>query len=523
MLVIQLLWPNFALHWVLAVSGTLVAWVMVLVSRLSMPQTMILGQWRPEIFFSSSPALLANHQVWSFAVALVTLALAVLLTEVARVPETDWQAWGGTMALAALGLLSVYAANPLTLLLAWAALDVTEVVLLIRRFPESRQRERVVVSFAARVGGMAILLWAALAARFKDALLTFDAVTSDIGIYLLLSAGLRLGVLPPHVPFTSESPLRRGFGTMVRLVPAASSLVLLTRMGDAGVSQNWMPYLLSLAAIAAVYGSFTWVGAENELDGRPYWILGVGSLSIASAILARPVATTSWSVVLLFSGGLLFLTSLSHQILYVFPLLALLALSGLPFTPTWDGTQLFNIVQPTDVLGTQILYLVLFGAYTIAHAALIAGFARHVLREDGFLTGVERWVWVIYPIGLGLLPVTHFGITWWTGLGIFDKAQNSSPFPWGAGWWVGIISVGLAALVVYWTRRDPHLLNRTSSTLAATVSFDWFYRFIWWSYRAISRFVTGLDSVLEGDGGILWALLMLTLLLTFLFRRNGGG
>ncbi len=38
------------------------------------------------------------------------------------------------------------------------------------------------------------------------------------GLLLIVAAGLRLGVLPVHLPYNSESSLRRGLGTMLRLV-----------------------------------------------------------------------------------------------------------------------------------------------------------------------------------------------------------------------------------------------------------------------------------------------------------------
>jgi hypothetical protein len=48
--------------------------------------------------------------------------------------------------------------------------------------------------------------------------------------YLLLAAGLRLGVLPLHLPYASEAAIRRGFGSALRLISAGSSLILLARI-----------------------------------------------------------------------------------------------------------------------------------------------------------------------------------------------------------------------------------------------------------------------------------------------------
>ena len=59
---------------------------------------------------------------------------------------------------------------------------------------------------------------------------TFNPLRQSAGLYLVAAAGLRLGVFPLHLPYTSEATLRRGIGTSLRLVSAVSSLVLLAHI-----------------------------------------------------------------------------------------------------------------------------------------------------------------------------------------------------------------------------------------------------------------------------------------------------
>ena len=220
--------------WFLAVGAGLSAWVLVLISRASGPVYINLMAWESNTLFLASPRLLSDVYSWPFAVAITTLLVAVLLTDIARVPDIGPTSWGFELVLAGSGLLAVLAANPLTLLLAWAIIDLAETYTLLTQVTDSNQRERVVVSFSVRVVGMLLVISAIIRAQIMGVALEFSEIPPEVSGYLILAAGLRLGVFPPHQPCLQEPPLRRGLGTMVRLVPVAASLVLITRVAAVG-------------------------------------------------------------------------------------------------------------------------------------------------------------------------------------------------------------------------------------------------------------------------------------------------
>jgi len=47
-------------------------------------------------------------------------------------------------------------------------------------------------------------------------------------------------------------------------------------------------------------------------------------------------------------------------------------------------------------------------------------------------------------------------------------------------------------------------------------SFSWLYQLFWGVYRLVGRFLALINLILEGEGGILWTILLLTLLLSLL-------
>lgn len=503
-------------YWLVALTGTLTSWVLVLLSKPRQPYTLSLGNWRPVIYFPDSPKILVDSLSWPFALALATLVLVVILTVPIRLQGVNWHAWASSLALAGFGLLAVLAGNLLTLMLAWAALDFLEIAILLVHVKESRLLIQALITLTSRVGGIGLLLWAyvtagpAGSAGFYMGGASTPEVPASLSLILLIAAGLRLGVLPLHLPFIQEPPLRRGLGTSLRLVPATASLVLLARTATAGIPASWFIYLLILAGLSSLYGAILWITAPDELGGRPYWILCITSFAVASAVCGLPGASQAWGLACVFSGGLLFLFSSRHRYFSPLLLLGLLGFIGLPFTPTWGGMLFYS---------SHALRF-LWPLYIIAQALLIAGYIRHSLRSEPLPEQSQRWVWVLYPIGLILLPAVQF--TWfWQVLGsqgnqipIIPLNINHLPV---LMWIIGFLSLALAVLLLWinskrWIKPSYQLLSISQQVF----SLGWFYRFLALSLRFSIRVVSLLTGVVEGDGGILWVLVLLSLLVALL-------
>jgi hypothetical protein len=411
------------------------------------------------------------------------------------------------LALSATGILAVTAENPLTLLLAWALIDLGETITLLRAVTHSHQRERVVITFFVRVFGLMLVVAAMLRALSAGVALAFDTITIESASYLILAAGLRLGVIPPHPPFFQEGPSRRGLATIVRLVPVAASLLVLSRVSSIGVITAWRFPLMATALWALASGAITWVTSSDELDGRPYWILALSSYAVAAAVLAQPEASQAWGLATLFSGGVLFLYSTRSSKLIGLPLVGLLGITALPFTPAWHGAGLFA--------GGHLVFGVCF---LVGLVFIIGGYFKHLMRVDPSQPEIERWTWLVYPTGLALLPLSHWVVVWLGG-GLSQPLGGFNAIFWLSGGG----AVVLAGL--FWVLRERLVpqVGQVVDLLSQTFSLRWFYRFLWWSYRTTSRFVEYLARVFEEEGGILWALLIIILLVLIIVQPGLGG
>jgi hypothetical protein len=497
LLVLRFARPKFKYPWILASGGATLALASVFLWQMHFPQSISLPSWQLVTTVLYVPAWLADSISWPYALALAALAAAVIWTSVVRA-ENDSLSWAGALALAAFGILAVAAENPLTLLLAWSAIDLFELITMLRSTEGESQSQGAIIAFAVRLAGTGLVLWADLVSVSAGTPLDFRSIPSGTGIFLLIAAGLRLGVLPLHLPYRKDNIVRRGFGTALRLVSAASSLALLARIPASALKSPLTPYLLILAAIAALYAGWMWLRSSDEILGRPFWVLGFASLAIAESLRGNPAGSTGWGVALILCGGLLFLFSARRRSILWLPFLGLWAVSTLPFSLTGPAWRTGNTISWIFII-----------PFLPAQALLMAGFVRHALHPgETSLESQEKWVKVIYPTGLLILLAVALllGFWGWTGARMIGL------------WWLSIVVILLAAgFTILATRilvRMP--ISNPSSHWTQIFRLERFYSFLNGFYNLFRRIADIITGSLEGDGGLLWSFLLLVLILSIL-------
>ncbi len=493
--------PKFKYPWILASGGATFAFVSMFLWQLHFPQSITLPSWQLVTAFLYVPAWLADGTSWPYALALAALAAAVIWTSVVR-SESDSLSWAGTLALAAFGILAVAAENPLTLLLAWSAIDLFELITMLRSTEGENQSQAAIIAFAVRLAGTGLVLWADLVSVSAGTSLDFRSIPAGAGIFLLIAAGLRLGVLPLHLPYRKDNTVRRGFGTALRLVSAASSLALLARIPASALNSTLTPYLLTLTAIAALYAGWMWLRSSDEILGRPFWILGFASLAVAESLRGNPTGSTGWGVALILCGGLLFLFSARRRSIQWLPFLGLWPLSTLPFSLTGSAWQSGNTISWIFII-----------PFLPAQALLIAGFLRHALHPgETSLESQEKWVQIIYPTGLMILLTVAIllGLWGWPGARIIGL------------WWLSFVVILLAAGFTALATRNLVWMpaGNPSSQWTQIFRLERFYSFLNGLYKLFRLVADVVTSSLEGDGGLLWSFLLLVLILSILSTRG---
>jgi hypothetical protein len=504
--------PGFGYSWLLAVSVALLVWFFMLAMRWVELEPVSLAVWQIGSSRAGNLRFRLDPQSWPYAFSLVSILVAVMLSAPARLQmQTSPSAWAGSLAVTAAGVLSVISDNPLTVALTWTGVDLIEVMLMLGSPAGRRLSLRTVAAFAGRVTGTMLIVWAMALSRSQGvSLISLEFVSPQVGLTLLLAAGLRLGVLPLYLPYSRELPMRRGLGTVLRFVSPAASLALLNHLPDLVIPYQWAVFLSGLTALAALYGAGMFLASRNELDGRPYWLIALASFAIACVVRGRSSPSLAWGTAMLLSGSLLFLHSFRYRFFFLLPLVGFIGLTGVPFTPSafgWPGLVVF----PFNLLDM---------IFIASHVLILLGYLRHTLRPETAAEITDRWVWVVYPVGMLLIVAAQ----WLIGVDGWPTAVS------GDAWWAGLVSLGGAALLAA-IFRGPFagrprgwmqvVRDRLGGPLGRVFRLDWAYQVIFGIYGMLERVVRLVVLVVDGDGGVLWLLLVLAILLSLTMIPGG--
>jgi len=498
---LRILRVNFRYSWILASGGATLALIGIFLWHFHILESFSLPPWLLVTKLPFSPSWQLDIKSWPYAISMIALAVAVIFTSVVRA-ENHPTAWAGILLVTSLGILAVIADNPLTLILAWFAIDLVELIVMLRSTDGEQHIRGVVSGFAIRAAGSGLVLWAVLVSEANGIQFTFQDPSSRVGILLLLALGLRLGSRIQELPIPEDNVVLRRFGIHLLLVSTAATLSLLGKISIVAPNSSLSIFIIILVAIMSIYSGWRWMRSTDEVHGRSFWVLAMASLSLAASLIGNPTGSSGWGVMLVLAGGLLFLNSARQKSTSWLPFLGLIGFSALPFSVSASAWQAGNPI-PWYVAGLFIP----------SQTFLMAGYIRHALqRGETNLESQERWVKVLYPIGLFLLAALTILLGLWGWDGAFKIGR------WGSAAISFALAIGFALL-------PPRFFLRIHSSGNANrwrqlIRFEWFSWIFAMIYAFFDQVTNIITSSLEGDGGVLWSLLLMTLILSVLSARG---
>lgn len=518
--ILDLTRPKFGISWLMASATCIITWLTIFILRLRLPTELDILSWNATEFnFVGRLSLLLDYDSWPYALALITITLAVILSDAARTRyDSTPRAWSASLFIAALGLLAIQSGTSLTMMMAWVLVDAMELIYLLRLQDSSQFQLRMITSYGVRTASILSLFLGTMRGWAVVGDFNLTQIPNSAGFFFLLAAGLRLGVFPFNLPFLREPALRRGTGNIIRLTPVAASLSLLARLPADFLQPDlvrWMPLFLGLLAFAALYAAAQWLAAADEIEGRPYWIVAWASFALASVLNGAPRASLAWGMALILPGSLLFLYYPRVQRMNFLLFFGLIGILGLPYTPAasgWAGLAVNGVA----------IWTVFF---VIAHGLMVLGYLERAFQPGGEAGALESWARIVFPFGLILIiqAMIALGLIGWPGA-----------FTPGV-WWLSLSSNLLILIAVILIRRfgatPPYFQLPASSSLKKAVDkifprlepifrLEWLYRVGWRIYYLFGRVLKVFSAILEGEGGILWTVLLLVLLVIII---SGGG
>jgi hypothetical protein len=359
-----------------------------------------------------------------------------------------------------------------------------------------------VIVFSIQLVGLGLIIWGALVASAAGTVMEFDAMPAYGGLYLLLGASVRIFANLYRQPYALEPGLRRGYGTAMRLISAAASLSLVARIPPGSISLSSTTWLLVFAALVGLISGVYWLRAPSLIEGRRFLVAGLASLAFATTLQGNHVGSAAWGSALILAGGLASLYSVHQRRLAVLLLGAGFVLTALPFTLTASGWQ--RASEPPWFF--WLLYLPV-------QALILAGYVTSIVRPaETALEGQPSWGRVIYPAGLLLLALSGLvlGFFGWDGArqpGVLPAALVATVLGGTLGWLFWRLP-GLQRAVEPVVATGERLTARPAPLFGALAAG------VWSLYRFLRRLAGFAAAALEGDGGLLWAVVVLVLLVS---------
>ncbi len=507
-LILSRIKANIGRVWLIATIFSLSNWGIILGLRWLYPLQINFPEWFPIGEISQRGIILQLDSFsWPILLALCAVQTAVIITDSSRLDEIPSPSiWAGLFLVYGFGILAALTSSIISIFLVWALVDIVEFLILIRTAISDQKVNEIVVSFAVKTLGLFILIFGLLFSYKLGTPLKIGQQVNDLGFIVLIAVGLRLGVIPFNLPFVSGSPIRRGLGNSIRMVSVAASIIILLRLPMGNFAAGTQGILLTLTTIGIFFGSIMWYGSSSELEGRPYWIVSMAGLAIYSSINGNQIATLAWTLALILSGSVLFLYSARGKKLTILPLMALIGITGLPFTPSvigWEG-----IIISGRIFGNIVMIL--------SVSFIILGYLRHATNTDSLLIKKERWIWITYPLGLLILVISQWLIFLVSDLQWYLTGKLFASFV------AFLLPILFYFLIRKFFQKSDYaeflkkVLEPIGDFIIKFLSFRWLYQLLWSILGMVQRIVNIISSILEGQGGIVWVIVFLVMIITLI-------
>jgi len=272
-------------------------------------------------------------------------------------------------------------------------------------------------------------------------------------------------------------------------------LVLITRAAQVFLVGQLAPAIILAAAIAVF---LFYLASALFHPSERNWRVGGLVLLLGGFVFAAPEAVLIWGVIFLLTGTLLIRDFKAKRALSLALVLGGIAILPLPYFPAWAGLVSFNGIP---------------GLLFSLPAGIVLGktLNKNIRALRDFELDSEPLSAVLLT-GYAVILISLFSITVQAGLRSKNLALSSAPI---SVWIAGVVFVAAA---VFWNRIPKISLSRLEKTTtrikvftaAAADAFP----------QIADRAVNLVSRVFEGEGGLIWTLLVGFLLLSLISLRG---
>jgi len=530
--IVALLGLRWRSRWLSLVAASAAGVTLVALGRLHtvLPIEGVALAWRPLALFGAPLTFGADAASWSLAIVLTVVSALSLLacwSHTERV-NSEWMAL--LLAGSAAGIAALFATSFVALVMTWGLTDMVLAAGLLHHGQKGARRAGLTL-FSGVLAACA--LWAALLlaqAEGVSGFLRLAHLTGASASLVQIAVILRLGLVPLHLwrPIDLAAPPAQLIPFVI--IPTLMGVDLLTFLvGEPALTAGLPAPIFILAAVTVLVGGLS---AWSETDERASLAsvmvaeTGLAVLAVANAGQQAVAAAMAASIALALGVTIFALTpGWSGRYFWrgVPSLIAFLSLLGLPATLGFVARLTIYSGLEADLMA---LIVALVGE-SFAVAALIRLWVwaePRPLPKQRFLELLYLAVFTLAAIALiptGLSPERFSGQSQGleTALPRLAELIDKGGAAGWAGWALPLVA-GLALFVAGEGLRQR--LEGGWRGLGALLRLEWIYGLIYIAIRWAARLVRGVAGVVEGEGALLWTVVILLIILLYLTGSSGG-
>jgi hypothetical protein len=426
----------------------------------------------------------------------LTVGGLVLFSALSQVFSPQQIAW--ISGIGGISILGSHSGSVYTLLFFWALIEVFWVT--YSALYQSRDRG-LILPVAFRLLVPLLLIYASgvgIKEGIGDSFSTYDKAAAPL---MIAAGGLGIGAWIPFRRRFSDDDPGRNPEFLARYFPASISLMLITR-GAALVDNSLIaPFLPVLAGILTLAAGLLGLISRSEGFSRRIWSVGLLGMMVGSSLISSPVNSLGWGLVFLLPVSTLFFPFRDRSRLFIVLVISALGILTLPYFPAWIGRGLFG----NGAAG--VLFSI--GAGLVLGGVLQGGINR--FRKSSPPEGKIPILYLISPVIIlltqSVLAIPHLSKD--IGIGLLTQPVMI---------WIPLPMIILT--VLFGNRIQDLWSTEISDQPGKTLDIipEIIYRIVDLGDRLVS-FVTRL---FEGEGGLIWALLIGFLIITLITIRGGS-
>jgi hypothetical protein len=473
----------------------------------------LISSWQPTSVFGTPMALRIDRAGWTIGLVAILACGATALAGIAYPGRRRFGPRALALGMTAGLVAAAFSANVLTLALAWGLFDAFFVIAALMQGDESASGRRAALAVGFNIAAT-LCLWIAALAINQDNESQYwhlAQLPERARQFLALAAVLRLGLFPFSQWLPAEREDVPGRVALLYVLPPLAGLHLLIRMASLDALPG-EPTLIWFAALSVLVGGALawWNGASP--DALPYLSLStLGMVVLAGTAGHIPSAPQAILVSGAVSWALAIVTlSLSHgfhrralwwsfgQALAVATLVGLPASAGfavhtsLASAIAWGGNGLLLICV---VAGEALAFATMARLLTTSNPSELPRSGRDIASHASAIALVALPPFLLPALARRAVPpLTPPAVA---------VVLPSMGIP-GSVLFILPLALGVA---LEWLRREQRIGLHVNPT--RLLRLDWLYHLIFRLANGVASALNRLSAVIEGEGAIVWALLIL--------------